>query len=214
MATLLGNTFSTDEKVIVQANLKVLDQSSNRSSSNSTKRSSNSFSPQASLALNQRGSTAKSFQRLALNSLRDFWKKASLEANRWLFDKANDSTSLEVLTISHGVNTTCDGVSQETRKVSVLVHSQHRDEDPSHCQTPLEARQTQFVGDSQQLLRANQNDDHRRRCQACCQQVEEVENSVVNTTREARIQPCIFAKKCDARVHKLRVPAIRCEARI
>ena len=68
--------------------------------------------------------------------------KASLEVNRTFFNKANGSTALEVYAISLEANTTCDEVSQETRKTNVMAQSQYNDKDQSRYQTPLKAQQT------------------------------------------------------------------------
>ena len=75
-----------------------------------------------------------------------FQRRDSSEANHKLFDKANGLTSLEVRATSLGANTTCDEVSQETRKTSAAAQGQHNDRDQSRRHTPLEVEQIQFAG--------------------------------------------------------------------
>jgi len=61
-----------------------------------------------------------------------------------LFDKASSSISLEVLTTSRGANMACDNVSQETRKASILAHSQHSGGGQSSHQTPPKDLENSF----------------------------------------------------------------------
>ena len=121
MATPLGIIFSTDEKAVAQANLKLL-----RSTVESLVKfdqekfeqllSSGSISPKAMRKYRKVPSKTRS-----LASSKTFQRKAPLEINRTLFDRANSSTSLDVHASSFGANTACNEVSQEARKTSAMA---------------------------------------------------------------------------------------------
>jgi len=140
MATLLGSVFSTNEKAVAQADLKLL------------------------------GSTVESLviefdqEKFELLSMSSISPKVSSETRsqvpsetsqreaHTLFDKASGLTSLEVLTASRGANMACDNISKEIHKISILTHDQHSGGSQSRHQTPLKAQQTQVAENSQQLL--------------------------------------------------------------
>ena len=123
-------------------------------------------------------------------------RKTSSEVNRTLFDKANGSTSLKV-------HATSFGATRLTMKylmrpaTSVMAQGQQNGGDQFRCYTSLWAEQTQFARGSQQLLRAKQIANHRRKRRARRQQAE-AEDNVVCTKRDTRDQPRVFASKCDA----------------
>ena len=114
MVTPLGIVFSTDEKTVVQADLKLL---------GSTVKSlvvefdQEKFEELFSLSpVSPKVSSETHFQ---------VYSEFSHREPHTLFDKTSGSTSFEILTTSRGVNMACDNVFQETRKADVLVHDQH-----------------------------------------------------------------------------------------
>ena len=129
MVILLGNVFSSDEKAVAQARLKLpgstveslvveLDQEKFEKLL-----SSGSISPKVS---------SETYYQVSLET-------SQREAHT-LLDKASGSTSLEVLTTSHGAIMACDNVPKETRKTSILAHDQHTGRSQSRRQTPPKAQ--------------------------------------------------------------------------
>ena len=120
MTTPLEGVFSTDEKVVAQADLKLLGSAvqSLVVKFNQEKfeqlLSSSSISPKSTQEYHKVSSETGSQVSSEASQ-----RRASSEANRTLFDKANGSTSLEVQAITLGDNKACDEVSQELAR-SVL----------------------------------------------------------------------------------------------
>jgi len=194
MVTSLGTVFSTDENVVVQANLKLL-----RSMVESLIIEFDQEKFEEFLSSGSVSPKVSSETRSQLSS------ETSQREAHMLFDRASGSTSLEDLTTSRGANMACDNVSQEICKASVLAHSQHSGGRQSHRQTPPEAQQTQCARSSQQHLQAKRIVDRRRRRQARHQQKEAEELLALNV--KLAFSLAFLQQKCDACVHELRVSA-------
>ena len=114
MVTPLGIVFSTDEKTVVQADLKLL---GSTVESLVVEFDQEKFEELFSLSpVSPKVSSETHSQVYSEFSHRELYT---------FFDKTSGSTSFEILTTSRGVNMACDNVFQETRKADVLVHGQH-----------------------------------------------------------------------------------------
>ena len=129
MATPLGNVFPIDEKVVAQVGLKPVGSTVEslviEFDLEKFKQllSSGSVSPKSIRKYRKVSSETRSLPTSEASQ-----GKAFSNVNRTLFDKAISSTSLAVCATflkvrgtPVGANTTCDEVSQETRKTSVVA---------------------------------------------------------------------------------------------
>ena len=143
MPTLLGITFSTDEKVAMQIDLKLI--------GSTVESLVIEFVDQEKFEqlLSSGSVSPKSMRkyRKVLNETRYLASseasqgKAFSKANRMPFSKEHGSTSLEVHTTSLEFNMACNKVSNETCKSYVAAQGQDNDRDYSRQQASLEATQ-------------------------------------------------------------------------
>jgi len=194
MATPLGKTFCTNEKVVAQTNLKLL-----RSTIESLIVEFNSEKFEKLLSSGSISSkSTRQYKKVSLETRSQVFSKTSQRKPRTLFDKAIGLTFFEAPTASREANMLCANVSQETH---AMTHGQYCDKKQSRRRTLLEASQIQFAKDSQQPLRTSHNVDCRRRRRARRQQAEAIEakSSAVVAKREAQVETRVSVAKRDAR---------------